>query len=123
MGWLFLIGAIALEICGTTCLKLSAGFKHTLPSVLIFVFYGGSFTLFTYAAERIEIGVAYAVWSGVGTAAITVIGIAWLGESASWSKAAWITVVIVGVVGLRLSAPPEPTPSAVEAVPAPKVAE
>jgi small multidrug resistance pump len=102
-GWLFLAGAIALEICGTTCMKLSAGFTRTLPSVLLFAFYAGSFTLFTYALRSIEVGVAYAVWSGVGTAAIAAIGIVFLGESATWAKALWLAVIIVGVVGLRMS--------------------
>ncbi len=79
--WLCLAGAIALEIAGTISMKLSAGFTRTLPSVLIFVFYAGSFTLMTVAVKKIDVSVSYAIWSGVGTTAIAVIGVYWFRES------------------------------------------
>jgi small multidrug resistance pump len=63
MPWLLLIVAIILEVCGTTCMKLSESFSKLVPSILIFVFYGLSFTVFTLALRRIDISVAYAVWA------------------------------------------------------------
>ena len=68
MTWLYLILAILLEVSGTTCMKLSEGFTKLVPSVLIFVFYTASFGMLTLALKRIDVSVAYAVWSGMGTA-------------------------------------------------------
>ena len=61
MSWLLLTLAIVLEICNTTCMKLSEGFSKLAPSVLIFVFYGLSFTAFVFALRRIDLSFAYAV--------------------------------------------------------------
>ena len=101
--WLYLSGAIVLEVAGTTSMKLSAGFTKILPSVLIFVFYSASFVALTFALKKIDVSVAYAVWSGVGTALIAVIGMAYFRESATIIKLASIGLIIVGVVGLNLS--------------------
>lgn len=66
--------AIFFEILATTSMKLSEGFTRWLPSVLLFIFYGISFTLFTFAAKYLHISVAYAIWAGIGTAIISLIG-------------------------------------------------
>jgi small multidrug resistance pump len=102
--WLCLAGAIALEIAGTTSMKLSHGFTRTAPSVLLFVFYGLSFALMTVAVKRIDVSVSYAIWSGVGTAVITLIGVAWFGESLTAVQVASIVLIVLGVVGLRVGA-------------------
>jgi small multidrug resistance pump len=102
-GWIYLSLAIACEICGTTCLKLSQGFTKIVPSVLLFVFYGGTLTAMSMAVKHLEIGVVYAVWSGVGTAVVTLIGIAVFQESLSAVKIFSILLIIAGVVGLQLS--------------------
>jgi small multidrug resistance pump len=62
-----------------------------------------AFALLAQALKTIEVGVAYAVWSGVGTAAITVIGILALGESAAALKLVGTAMIVVGVVVLNLS--------------------
>jgi len=74
MSWLFLTLAIVLEVCGTTCMKLSEGFSRLIPSILIFVFYGFSFAAFTLALKRIDLSFAYAVWAGLGILLISTIG-------------------------------------------------
>jgi small multidrug resistance pump len=61
--WLYLTGAIFLEIAGTTSMKLSDGFTKTVPSICIFVFYAISFMALTMALKRIDVSVAYAIWS------------------------------------------------------------
>lgn len=99
--WLWLLGGICLEACGTICLKLSQGFTRPLPSVMLFVFYAASFTCVTLAVKRIELGMAYAIWSGVGTLFITTAGIIWFDESASMIKLGFIGLIITGVVGLK----------------------
>ncbi len=99
--WLALAGAIALEVAGTTSMKLSAEFTGTLLSIMLFVFYGLSFTLMTVAVKKIDISVSYAIWSGVGTALIAVIGIGWFKEPWTLLKAVSIGLIIVGVLGLN----------------------
>src|SRR4030042_1158236 len=103
MGWLYLTLAIALEICGTTSMKLSEGFSKLTPSIMVFVFYGLSFALFTLVLKTIDISVAYAIWAGLGVLLITLIGIFWFEESVSVLKIISISLIIIGVVGLRLS--------------------
>ncbi len=100
--WLFLAGAIVLELAGTTSMKLSEGFTRLVPSVLLFVFYGASFVGLTLALKKIEISVAYAIWSGAGTALIAMIGILYFREAATALKLVSILLIIVGVVGLNL---------------------
>ena len=71
MHWVLLTAAIVLEVAGTTNMKLSEGFTRPLPSVLIFVFYGLSFTAFTFALKRLDLSMSYAIWAGAGTALTT----------------------------------------------------
>jgi len=102
--WLCLAGAIVLEIAGTTSMKLSQGFTRTLPSVLLFVFYALSFALMTVAVKRIDMSVSYAIWSGVGTATIALIGVFAFRESLTAIQVASIVLIIAGVIGLRAGA-------------------
>lgn len=103
MHWFYLIGAIVLEVLGTTSMKLSEGFTRPLPSVLIFVFYAGAFVGLTMALRRMEVSVAYAIWSGVGTALIAVIGFLWFRESVTVVKLVSLSMIVLGVIGLNLT--------------------
>ncbi len=100
--WFYLIIAILLEVAGTTSMKVSEGFSRWLPSILIFVFYGLSFASLTLALKRIDVSIAYAIWAGLGTALITVIGIAYFKEPATLIKLISIGLIVVGVIGLNL---------------------
>jgi small multidrug resistance pump len=102
-GWLWMAGAIVFEICGTTALKVSDGLTKLAPSVLVLLFYAGSFAMLALALKRVELGIAYAVWSGVGTAVIAAIGILVFRESASLLKLVSLALVVAGVVGLNLA--------------------
>lgn len=101
--WIYILVAIILEVVATSCMKLSEGFSKILPSILMFVFYGLCFTILTLTLKKLELGVVYAVWSGLGTVLITAIGIFWLNESASPAKIGAILLIIVGVVILKLN--------------------
>ena len=103
MPWLLLALAIATEIAATVSLKASEGFTRLVPSIIVVVGYVASFALLARALRTIEVGVAYAIWSAAGTAAVAVLGIMLFGESATLAKAFWIGVIIVGVVGLQFS--------------------
>jgi small multidrug resistance pump len=99
--WLALSGAIVLEVAGTTSMKLSQGFSRPLPSVLLFVFYAMSFTLMTFAVKKIDMSVSYAIWSGVGTALIALIGFGWFKEPMTTLKIVSIVLIVAGVLGLN----------------------
>jgi small multidrug resistance pump len=103
MHWLYLILAIFSEVAGTTSMKLSEGFTHTLPSVLIFVFYALSFTFVTLALKTLPVGLTYAIWAGLGTALITAIGVLWFGENMNTLKAISLLLIIAGIAGLHFS--------------------
>jgi small multidrug resistance pump len=102
MTWIYLALAILLEVAGTTCMKLSEGFTKLVPSILLFVLYTLSFGMLTLALKRIDVSVAYAVWSGVGTALIATIGVLWFREPMTALKLISLALIIIGVVGLNL---------------------
>ncbi|AFL72382.1 DMT family transporter [Thiocystis violascens] len=101
--WFFLASAIVLEVAGTTAMKLSGGFTRLVPSIFLFVFYAASFAALTLALKKIDVGVAYAVWSGVGTALIVAIGVLYFREPATLLKFISILLIVIGIVGLLLS--------------------
>ncbi len=103
MHWLYLLIAIMLEVSGTTCLKLSLGFSKLVPSVFIFIFYGLSFTFLSLTLKGLPIGLTYAIWSAIGTAAISAIGIIWFGEGINTMKILSLLFIIIGVAGLHFS--------------------
>jgi small multidrug resistance pump len=103
MAWLYLLLAIAFEVGGTTALKMSRGFAELTPSLLIFPAYAVSFVFLALAVKVMPISVAYAVWSGVGTALIAAIGILWFREPVTLSKLMFLGIIVFGVVGLQLS--------------------
>ncbi len=100
--WLYLLVAILTEVVGTSLMKASQGLSRLLPTVFMFVLYGISFVFMALALKKIEVGIAYAIWSGLGTALIAMIGIAWFRESMNLPKLAGIVLIIVGVVLLNL---------------------
>ena len=103
MSWCYLVAAIVFEVFGTTCMKLSDGFSKSTPSTLMWVFYGLSFYAMTHAIKHLEVSVAYAIWSGLGTALIAGIGIFWFQETFGALKLVSLALIIVGIVGLNLS--------------------
>ncbi|MEO1694518.1 MAG: multidrug efflux SMR transporter [Pseudomonadota bacterium] len=103
MAWVLLALTIGLEVVGSTMMKLSNGMTVFWPSVGVFIFYGLALTGLTFALKYIELSIAYAIWSGAGTALIAIIGIWYFGESLNWMKVVSLAMVIAGVVGLQLA--------------------
>jgi len=101
--WVLLIIAIIFEVSGTTSMKLSEGLTRLWPSVFIFFFYGVSFALLTLCLKHMEVSIAYAVWSGLGTFLIAIIGMAYFKEPVSATKAVSLALIIIGVVGVNLT--------------------
>jgi small multidrug resistance pump len=102
MQWLILVLAICFEVSGTLSLKLSEGLTKLVPSVFMFIFYTASVTTLSFVVRRLDVGVAYAVWSGVGSALITTIGIVYFKEPATPAKLLCIALIIAGAIGLNL---------------------
>lgn len=102
MAWLYLVVAIVAEVAGTTSMKLSEGFERLAPSVGIVVFYGASLYFLTLALDELDVGVSYAIWSGLGMALIATIGILWFREPVTALKLASLALIVTGVVGLNL---------------------
>jgi small multidrug resistance pump len=100
--WLFLVIAILTEVVGTSLMKASQGLTRLVPTLFMFVLYGISFVFMAWALKKIEVGIAYAIWSGLGTALIAMIGIGWFRESFNLPKLAGLVLIIGGVVLLNL---------------------
>jgi small multidrug resistance pump len=106
MPWIFLSVAILFEVAGITSMKLSRGFAEMWPSVGVFVFYICSAIAVILALRRLELSVAYAIWSGVGTALTATIGFVYFREPLTLIKLASLALVVAGVVGLSLASKP-----------------
>lgn len=101
VAWLYLILAILTEVAGTTAMKLSAGFTHLEPSIFIIIFYTFSFMFFALSIRRLDLGFAYAAWSGLGTLLISVVGIIVFHEPLTVIKSFALLFIIIGVMGLK----------------------
>ena len=102
MPWIFLLAAIVMEVLGTTNLRLSEGFTRPWPSLLVAIGYGLAFYLLSLCVRQIEVAVAYAVWSGVGTTLVAAVATFAFGETMTWPKVACIGLILAGTIGLNL---------------------
>ncbi len=100
--WLFLLFAILAEVTATSALKASDGFKRLWPSVIVVLGYAASFYLLSFTLKEIPVGVAYAIWSGLGLALITLVS--WLLYRQSLDAPAVIGMVLImgGVLVMQL---------------------
>ena len=102
MHWVLLTGAIITEVIGTLALKSSAGFTILLPSAIVIFGYAASFWLLALALRVLDVGTAYAIWAGAGTALISIAGIILFKEPATVQKTSFILMIIFGVGGLHV---------------------
>ncbi|MFG2499661.1 DMT family transporter [Streptomyces sp. NPDC048441] len=102
MGYGLLAAAIAAEVAGTTAMKYSEGFSRLWPSLITVAGYLIAFTLLAQTLKTLSMGTAYAIWAGIGTAAVAAIGMLFMGESASLVKISGVALVIAGVIVLNL---------------------
>nr|WP_106781499.1 multidrug efflux SMR transporter [Lysinibacillus timonensis] len=107
MHWLYLTLAIVFEIVGTVSMKLSHGFTKGIPSLLMILFYILAFVSLNFSLKTIPVSIAYAIWSGIGTAAIAIIGYFFFKETLTLMKASAIMLIIVGVILLNISEQPD----------------
>lgn len=102
MAWLFLAIAIGTEITATTALKYSNGFSKMGPTIIVIAGYSIAFFMLDQALKTMDVGIADAIWAGLGTAIVAAIGIAFLGEPVGTMKIIGIAMVIGGVVALNI---------------------
>lgn len=102
MAWVYLVAAIAFEIVGTLSLKASEGFSKVLPSVGVAVGYVIAFILMAQAMKELQVGITYAVWSGLGIIGASVGSYLVFGESLSRMTLIGMTIVIFGIVIMNL---------------------
>ena len=103
VAYLYLLAAIAAEVFATSTIKSTDGFTRLWPTLACAAGYHISFVALAQAVKGVQVGVAYAIWSGLGTAAIVAIGAAFLGEPITVTKVTGMALIIAGVVTLNLS--------------------
>jgi small multidrug resistance pump len=94
--------AIGVEVAATALLPKAEGFRDPLWSLAVIVGYALSIWLLALVVRSMPVSVAYAVWAGLGTAAVAVIGFLFLDEPMGWLKATSLGLIVLGVVGLNL---------------------
>lgn len=99
--WLFLSVAILSEVIGTSALKASEGFSKLVPSLVVVVGYGIAFYFLSLTLRTMPVGVAYAVWSGVGVALISLAGWWLYGQRLDAAAIVGICLIVAGVVVLN----------------------
>lgn len=103
MSWIYLVIAIVTEVIGTAAMKMSEGFTKLVPSILMLAFYGLSFAFLTLAVKKIDVSIGYALWAGIVTAIVAIVGILYFKEPVTILKIASIALIVLGVIGLTLA--------------------
>lgn len=99
-GILFL--AILSEVIATTSLKFSEGFTKLVPSLIVIIGYGLSFYLLSISLKVFPIGIAYAIWSGVGIVLTVIAGILIWREPLDWARVAGIVLILAGILLINI---------------------
>jgi quaternary ammonium compound-resistance protein SugE len=102
MAWLLLLAAGLLEIVWAIALKEADGFSRLWPSIVGITAAWLSFALLALALRSLPAGTAYAIWTGIGIVGVAVVGIVALDESSSLARLGLLTLILAGVIGLKL---------------------
>jgi quaternary ammonium compound-resistance protein SugE len=105
MAWFYLLLAGLFECAFTTCLKLSAGLTKFGWTVAFLVLSTVSLLLLNLAANKIPLGTAYAVWTGIGAVGTAAIGIVWFKDPATFWRLVFLSTLIGSLIGLKLVSP------------------
>ena len=101
--WIALFLAGLFEISWAIGLKFSQGFNKLLPSVITVAGMIFSFIFLSIALKKLPLSIAYAVWTGIGIAGTSILGVIFLQEAATISKIVFVSFILIGIVGLRLT--------------------
>nr|WP_199048122.1 quaternary ammonium compound efflux SMR transporter SugE [Dyella sp. ASV24] len=103
MPWIYLMFAGLLEVVWAVGLKYTEGFTRLWPSVITGTAMAASVVLLSMALKTLPIGTAYAIWTGIGAVGAVILGIVLFGDSASPLRLACVGLVVLGMVGLKLT--------------------
>jgi quaternary ammonium compound-resistance protein SugE len=104
MAWILLVIAGLFEVGWAIGLKYTAGFTRPWPSVATVLAMVASIVLLGWAVRTLPVGTAYAVWTGIGAAGTVVLGIILFNEPGTATRIACVALIVLGIVGLRLTA-------------------
>lgn len=102
MKWIFLSIAIVAEIIATSALKSAEGFTKLIPSLIVVIGYGIAFYFLSLTLEYISVGIAYAIWSGVGITLISIIGYCFYKQTLDLPAIIGILLIMAGVIVINL---------------------
>lgn len=100
--WAALLGAIGLEVLGTTLLQQSQQFTRLWPTAGLALCYGLAFYLLTIALKQMPVGLAYAIWSGLGVVLISIIGLVLFKQKLDVPAVVGLVMIVGGVVVINL---------------------
>lgn len=104
MSWLILTIAGLMEVCWAIGLKYTEGFSKPIPSILTGIAIILSMYLLAKASESLPIGTAYSVWVGIGAAGASILGIFLFNESASLPRIFFLSLLVISIIGLKMTA-------------------
>jgi quaternary ammonium compound-resistance protein SugE len=104
MHWMYLLFAGLLEVGWAIGLKYTQGFTKPWPTVLTIIGMIGSVLLLALAVQKIPLGTAYAIWTGIGALGAVTLGIVLFGESASGPRLLFAGIILLGILGLKMTA-------------------
>lgn len=105
MAWVYLVLAGVFEVVWASTMKQSAGFTKLVPTIITLVTMTISFGLLALAMKSLPLGTAYAIWTGIGAVGAFLVGILLLGEAATLFRIASVSLIVAGLIGLKLSTP------------------
>ena len=105
MAWVSLLFAGLFEVVWAFFMKQSHGFSRPIPSIITLVTMLASFGLLAYSMRTLPLGTAYTIWTGIGAVGAFVVGIALLGEQISAVRLSAATLILVGIVLMKVATP------------------
>jgi small multidrug resistance pump len=102
MSYIYLAAAIVCEVAATSLLKVSNGMRELTPAIGVVIGYGTSLYLLSLTLRVIPVGVAYAIWSGVGVVLITIVGLLWFKQVLDFAAIAGMVLIMTGVAVIFL---------------------
>ena len=95
--YLFLVGAIICEVCGTMLLPVTQNFTKLTPTIFLAGFYLSAFYLLTFVVDKLPIAIVYGTWSGLGIFTIAILGYIFFKQSLSWQAILGMFLIVIGV--------------------------
>ncbi len=102
MKWIYLLLAITMEVIATSALKQAQGFTKLFPSIIVVLGYGMAFYFLSLVLQLMPVGVAYAIWSGIGVVFITAVGYLFFNQTIDLPAVLGIILIVAGVIIINL---------------------